>query len=121
VSFPLLVLTFINNVDAKCRESSGKGVFQVERLAKAEARGNRAYNGNQRIVYGDLPYRVATEQFVVECKSNGRDGYQQYQADNAEHIDIGQRTTEGKPRDDEQQASDAEAIARSYENIYPSA
>ena len=72
-----LVFTFIDNVNAKCRESSGKCIFQMERLAKAETRRDSTYNRNQRIVDGNLSYRIQAEQFVVECKSDGRDGNEQ--------------------------------------------
>ena len=89
----------------------------MERLAKAEARCDCTYNGNQRIVYSNLSYRITTEQFVVESKSNSRDGDKQNQADNAKHIDIRKCTAKGKSWDDKQQPSDGETIASSYEDI----
>ena len=36
---------FIDNVDAKCSESSGKDVFRMERLAKTETRGHGTNDG----------------------------------------------------------------------------
>ena len=68
------VLTLINDVDTKCDETSGKGVFRMERLAKTEARGDGSYDGNQRIVYSHLPNRVAAKQFVVERGVHQRKG-----------------------------------------------
>ena len=38
---------FIDNVDAKCSESSGKDVFRMERLAKTEARGYGTNDGDE--------------------------------------------------------------------------
>ena len=35
--FHTSVLSFVDNVNAKCSESSGKGIFRMERLAKTEA------------------------------------------------------------------------------------
>ena len=58
----------------------------MECFAKTEARGDRADDGYQRIVDGHPSHRIATEQFVVEGESDGRDGDKQQQTDNAKHV-----------------------------------
>ena len=93
----------------------------MERLAKAEARGDCPDDGYQRIVDGHPSHGIQAEQFVVECESEGRDGDEQQQADDAKYIDTGQRTAKSESGQDEQQASDGETVARSHEDIYPTA
>ena len=56
--FHVSVLSFIYYVDAKCSESSGKGIFRMECFAKTEARGNSTNDGYERVVYGHLSHRI---------------------------------------------------------------
>ena len=93
----------------------------MEGLAKTEAGGEGTNDGNQRIVDGYPSHRIQAEQLVVERESDGRDGDEQQQADDAKRVDMRQRTAKSKAGNDEQQASDEETIARSYEDVYPTA
>ena len=85
----LSVLAFIDDENAKGCKSAGKSIFQVEGLAKAEARGDGSHNGYQRIVYGNLPHGIQAEQLVVEREAYGRDGNEQQQTGDAKHINVG--------------------------------
>ena len=64
----------------------------MERLAKAQTRGDGSRDGNEGVVYGHFPHGIATEQLVVECESDGRDGDEKQQAKDAEHVYLRQRT-----------------------------
>ena len=115
------VLAFVDDVDAQGRKSASECVFHVERLAQTETRGHGPHDGNQRVVYGHLPHGVAAQQLVVECEPDGRDGDEQQQAYDAEHVDMRQRAAEGQSRDNEQQTAYEEAVACAYEDVHPSA
>ena len=81
--FHVSVLSFIYYVDAKCSESSGKGIFRMECFSKTETGGDGTDDRYERVVYGHLSNRIQTEQFVVECKAQRRDGNEQSQYDNS--------------------------------------
>ena len=98
--FHVSVLSFIYYVDAKCSESSGKGIFRMECFSKTETGGDGTDDRYERVVYGHLSNRIQTEQFVVECKSDGRDGNEQQQAHDAEYINLGQSAAKGQPGND---------------------
>ena len=83
------LLSPINNIDASHGKEAGNEVLRVERFAQAEARGEGAYYGYERVKNGNLAYGIATDELVVEGETEGRDGDEQCQDDEAIGGDVG--------------------------------
>ena len=63
--------TFIYNVYPSGSKSYGKDVLMIEGFVEKHARGEYANNGDEGVVDGYFPDRVADDEFVVKGKSEG--------------------------------------------------
>ena len=113
------LFSFVNDINARGGQCTGKHIFPIEHLVQAEAGADGTDNRNERVVDSNLADGVASEQFVVERETHCADADEQEKPKQPQHCKSRQRTSGDEAAGHKDNASDGQAVACADEDIDP--